>query len=681
MARWRINLQLKRASLQAFYLSPGNSYRFSAMQGEISWNGSPGKKWYSATTGRPYKMEEIRQRSSPVRFGLFEADIDAGELRRQGFKIKLQDQPLQVLLMLLERPGAVVARAELQQRLWPGDTFVDFDRGLNRAMNKLREALGDSSASPRFIETVPRRGYRFIAPIEIAEAHVSPTRPGSSQPDRRPKRLALLAAAGALAPILLLSLAWITGLMRLPGRPARTRIESLAVMPLQSLSSDSAEDYFADGMTDGLITEISRIGSLRVISRTSIIRYKGTHKPLAVIAKELGVDALVEGTIGYASGKVRITAQLIRTSDDTHLWSEGYERDLGDALKLQGEVARAIAGQVRIKLTVLEQARLLRERPVDPRAYAAYVEGSYFGSKVSGVSLTKSVALFTKAIGLDPAYADAYAGLSHAHYVIGMLGVRAPGDAYPKAKAAAEKALELDTSVAEAHNTLAEVKKGYEWDWPAAEVEFKRALELNPSYSLAHAGYAGLLSNMGRHEEAIAHAQRAQELDPISVSANTALGRILYRARRYDESITACQKALEFDSNNAGALWWMALSHQQKREFPEAIAELEKAVIFSGEGTLSRGLLGNAYAAAGDTRKAWVVLGELKEMSRERYVSPVDLAIIYTALGDRNAAFQWLEKAYQERAMRIQELPDATFDSLRSDPRFRDLMRRIGLPQ
>jgi tetratricopeptide (TPR) repeat protein len=282
---------------------------------------------------------------------------------------------------------------------------------------------------------------------------------------------------------------------------------------------------------------------------------------------------------------------------------------------------------------------------------------------------------------VDPAYADGYAGLSHSYYVMGMLGFRPPGEAYPQAKAAAEKALELDHSLAEAHNTLAEVKKGYDWDWAASEAEYQHALELNPSYSLAHAGYAGLLSNLGRHEEAIAQARRGRELDPVSVSSNTALGRILFRARRYEESILACRKALEFDPNNASAFWWMALSQEQKHEFPAAIAELEKAVILSGGGSLSRALLGNAYARAGETLKAKTVLRELNEMSRERYVSPIDLAIVYTGLGDRNAAFLWLERAYRERVMRIQELPDATFDSLRSDPRFGDLLRRIGLPQ
>jgi TolB-like protein/DNA-binding winged helix-turn-helix (wHTH) protein/Tfp pilus assembly protein PilF len=626
-------------------------------------------------------MEDIEHLIAPIRFGIFE--VHSNELRRQGFKVKLQEQPLQILVMLLERPGEVVTREELQKRLWPADTFVDFDRGLNRAVNKLRAGLGDNSESPHFIETLPRRGYRFIAPVETAGSHHSLTPIQGSQPVGASQKRRLLAAAAALGAILLLSLGLNTGGMRdrFLARSAQPRIESLAVLPLQNLSSDPAQDYFADGMTDGLITEIARISSLRVISRTSTMRYKGTHKALPMITKELGVDAVVEGTITYSGQKVRITAQLIRAGDDRHLWSEKYDRDLGDTLKLQSEVAEAIAGQIKIKLTHQEHTIFQRERHVNPRAFEAYVEGSYFGSRVSEDSLNKSVALLTQAIELDPNYAQGYAGLSHSYYVMGMLGLRPAGEAYPKAKAAAEKALDLDPTVAEAHNTLAEVQKGYDWDWAAAEAEYKRALELNPSYSLAHSGYAGVLSNMGRHEEAIAQVRRARELDPISVSSNTALGRILFRARRYDDSITACQKAVELDPNDASPLWWMALSHEQKREFPKAIVELEKAVILSGEGTLSRGLLANAYALVGETGKALSILGELKKRSRKRYVSPVDLAIVYTGLGDRKSAFLWLEKAYQEHTMRIQELPEPIFDSLRSDPWFRDLMRRLGLPQ
>jgi tetratricopeptide (TPR) repeat protein len=400
-----------------------------------------------------------------------------------------------------------------------------------------------------------------------------------------------------------------------------------------------------------------------------------------VIARELGVDAIVEGTVMHAGQKVRITAQLIQAHDDRHLWSEEFERDLTDVLTLQGEVARAIANQIRIKLTPEEQTRLARARHVNPQAYEAYLEGSYFGTKVSEDNLNKSIGLLTHAIELDPAYAEGYAGLSHSYYVVGMLGLRPSGEAYPKARAAAVKALQLDETVAEAHNTLAEVKKGYEWDWRAAEVEYRRALALNPSYAVAHSGYADYLSKMGRREESIAEARRARELDPISPSSNTGLGRILYRARRYDDSVRACQKALELDPNNASALWWMAFSHEQEHRLPEAIAELAKAVSLSGGGVLYRALLANAYAQAGERAKALSILDDLKALPEQNYVSPLDIATIFTGLGDRDSAFRWLEKAFQERTMRIQELPDPTFDSLRSDSRFRDLMRRVGLPQ
>ena len=626
-------------------------------------------------------MEEPKRLSTPIRFGIFEVDPKAGELRRQGLKVKLQEQPFQVLLMLLERPGEVVTREELQKKLWLADTFVDFDRGLNRAMNRVREALGEDADSPRFIETLPRRGYRFIAPVETAAAD-SRIRPSESPRLRAVLRWWLLASACFLTVILLLSLGLNMGGSRdrlLSGR-SRPRIESLAVLPLENLSGDPAQEYFAEGMTDELITEVAKISSLRVISRTSVMQYKGAHKPLRVMAQELGVDAVVEGTIIHSGQKVRITAQLILVRDDRHLWSEKYERDLSDVMTLQAEVAQAIAGQIQIKLAPQEHASVARARLVNPRADEAYLEGSYFRNKVTEEGLDKAIQLFTNAIELDPGYAQGYAGLSITYCLLGITGLRPSGEVYPKARAAAVKALELDETVAEAHNSLADVKKGYDWDWAGAEAEYKRALELNPSYSMAHAWYAEYLSKMGRHQEAIAEASQARQLDPIAPSSNTILGMILYRARRYDEAIEACQKALEFDPNHASALWFLAVAHEQKREFPEAIAELERAVQLTRGGTSYRALLANAYALAGERAKALGILDELKAVSKQRYVSPLDIAVIYTGLGDRDSAFQWLENSYQERVMRIQELPQPMFDSLRSDPRFQDLVRRIGLP-
>jgi TolB-like protein/Tfp pilus assembly protein PilF len=587
-------------------------------------------------------MDDVKDVPPPIRFGIFEVDSQSGELRRHGLKVRLQEQPFQALVMLLERTGEVVTREQLQKKLWPADTFVDFDRGLNRAINRLRDALGDDSNNPRFIETLPQRGYRFIVSIETQAAN-------------RSVRL----SEGA--------------------HPGSRLIESLAVLPLENLSNDSAQEYFADGVTDELITELAKITSLRVISRASIMQYKGTRRSLPLIVRELGVDAVVEGTIVRSGKTVRITAKLVHACDDRHLWSEKYERALGDVLTLQGEVAQAIADQIQVKLTSKEHASLTRVRPINPQAHEAYLKGSFFRNKWTEKGLDKSIHYLSEAIELEPAHARGYAGISLSYCALGILGVRPAREVYPKAKAAAMKALELDEGVVEAHISLADVKKGYDWDWPGAEAEYKRALNLNPSYAIAHMWYADYLSKMGRHTDAIAEAMRARELDPISVDSNAFLGFILYRARRYDEALKACQKAVELDPYHPEGHWFAALAHEQRREHHEAIVELEKAVTFSGGGAPYIALLGRAYGLAGERTKASSVLDELRTLSDRRYVSPLDFAVVYTGLDDRNSAFHWLEKTYQERTMRIQELPQPIFDSLRSDPRYHDLMRRIGL--
>jgi TolB-like protein/DNA-binding winged helix-turn-helix (wHTH) protein/Flp pilus assembly protein TadD len=636
-------------------------------------------------------MQKAEDQSPVVRFGLFEVDLRTGEIRKSGRKVNLQEQPFQVLATLLERPGELVTREELQEKLWPAET-VDFESGVNKAIRKIREALDDSAGNPRFVETLPRRGYRFIAAVQRAGIHSAPT-PSAAPPAEelivqgRPSRS--LYKSTTLTVVLLTLGVIVAGLLvfnsagwrnRLLVRSEGPRIESIAVLPLENLSGDPAQDYFAEGMTDGLITEVARIGSLRVISRTSIMQYKSARKPLPVIAKELGVDAVVEGTVLHSGQKVRITAQLIRTRDDRHLWSEKYERDLSDVLALQGEVAQAIAGQIRITLTPQEHTRLARARPVNGRAYDVYVEGSYFRNKITEDSLNKSIELFTKAIELDASYAPGYSGLAQSYCRLGIIGARPPGEVYTKARVAATKALQLDETVAEAHSALADVKKGYDWDWAGAEAEYKRALELNPSDSVAHYWYADYLSKMRRQDEAIMEATRARELDPISVGARAFVGFILYRARRYDDALVACWKAVELDPYFPWSHWIAALVYEQKHKFPEAVVELEKAMKLTGGDTFNRGLLGQAYTLAGERPKALAILGELKALSEQRYVSPLDIAIVYTGLGDRDSAFQWLEKAYQERAMRIQELPQPHFDGLRPDPRFQDLMRRIRLP-
>ena len=635
----------------------------------------------------------MQTRARLIRFGIFEVNLDSGELRRRGVKVKLQEQPLQALLMLLERPGEVTKRDELQKRLWPSDTFGDFDRGLNKAINRLREALGDDADNPRFIETLPQRGYRFIAQVEAAEA-TPVTRPpelspgtqadpplSPPAPERQPgstgirhamQRRGVLAVIGGLIAVPLLSLGY-----RLVRSTSR-RIESIAVLPLENLSGDPAQEYFSDGMTDELIGQIARIASLRVISRTSVMQYKGGRgKSLPLIARELNVDAILEGSAVQSGQKVRITARLIRAHDEQHLWSEEYERDLTDIMAVRSEVARAVAREIQIKLTPRDQTSLTRTRPVKPDAYVAFLKGNFFLYKgIPGV--LRSIDFFTQAVKLDWSYADAHAGLAQALCYKGIFGFRPSAETHLPARVAALKALELDESNASAHNVLAEVKKGYDWDLAGAVTEYRRALQLNPSHLLTRLWYAECLTRMGRHEEALTEYGRALTLDPVSPLSSNSRAMYFLRTRRYDEAIRASQQALELDPQFINALWWQGLSYAGNRNFSKAIASLAKAVSMS-EGPLFRALLGHVYGRAGERAKALGILKELTTMSMQRYVTPMDFAVIFAGLGDVDSTFQWLENAYETRATRVHELSWMYFDGVRSDPRYSDLIRRLGL--
>ena len=607
-----------------------------------------------------------------LRFGIFEVDLASGELRKQGVRIKLQEQPFQALVALIERPGEVLTREELQKRLWPGDTVVDFDRGLNKAINRLREAVGDDADHPRFIETLPQRGYRFLAHVESAAPTPAAPHP---PPDNAPGvwRRRWLTMGGALIVVVLLAAG--LRLLRSTARP----IESIAVLPLENLSGNPDQEYFSDGMTDELIGEIARIGSLRVISRTSIMQYKrGARKSLPAIARELNVDAIVEGTVSQSGRKVRITAQLIRASDDRHLWSEKYERDLADVLALQGEVARAIASQIEIKLTPQQQTSLARARRVNPEAYEAFLRGNF--SLYQGMrGLDKSIEFFTQAIKIDPSQADAYVGLAQALSYVGLFGVRPSAETYPEARVAALKALELDESNAGAHSVMAGIKEGYDWDMAGANVEYQRALQLKPGDLRTRLYYAEYLSRMGQHDPAVAESRRALALDPISPLVHNNLAMLLWRAHRYDEAIEQSEQAIKPDPHFVNALWWQGLSYAGKRDFPKSIDCLQKAISLN-DGPLFRALLGHVYGLAGDRTKAVGVLEWLTKLSKQRYVSPVDFAVVYAGLGDADSTFHWLEKAYQTRTARVHELPQPYYDSLHADPRYADLMKRVGLP-
>ena len=529
------------------------------------------------------------------------------------------------LLYCWSTPVSWSPENEFQRRVWATDTFVDFERGLNKAINRLRDALGDSAESPKFIETLPRRGYRFIARV-------------------------------------------------------LRRIDSVAVLPFENLSGDPNQEHWADGMTDELITRIARLSGLRVISRTSVMRFKDGRIALPEIARQLDVDVVIEGSVMLADRRMRITVQVLDACSDQHLWAETYERELGDVLTLQGQIAQAIAGQVRDRLAPEEQALLARIRPAKPAAYEAYLKGRFFWNKRTVADLNKGIEYFNQAVSLDPAYPLAHAGLADSYEVLGIFGLLPPSDVFPRAKAAAETALELDETLAEAHSALGHLRMLYDWDWRGAEQEFKKALELDANYSIAHLWYGNLLTVLRRFEEAIVELKTARVLDPLSFPINIFEGFVYMRARQYDRAIESCRRAIELDPNNPFGHWILARVFDVQNELGESLAESEKAASLSGHGLPFTAHLGYAYARIGDAVRAHRVISELIELSKRRYVSPYAVAVIYTGLGEKDMAFEWLERAYADRTARLSELPDPPFDDLRSDPRFQDLVRRVGLP-
>jgi len=640
-------------------------------------------------------MEETHQLRGPLRFGVFELDLRAGELRKHGLRVRLQEQPFQLLAMLLERPGEVVTREELQKKLWPEDTFVDFDHGLNKGVNKIREALGDSAESPRFVETVARRGYRFLA--EVKPDEVAPVRspelatqlhlePGSGEradiagKSAKPQHLQRLLAWKVSAFVLLLLTASLVAWKLHSWNPPPTAIRSLAVLPLESLSNDASQDYFADGMTDELISDLGQISALRVISRTSVMAYKHARKPLPQIARELNVDAVVEGTVLRSGDRVRITAQLIEASTDKHLWSQSYESELRDTLALQSKVAGAIADQIRINVNAQEQAALKTVRVVNPQAYESYLKGRYFWNKRTADGLKVALAYFNEAIDEDPKYAKAYSGLADTYAVLGdwQYAVMSTKEALPKAKAAAVKAVELDSSLSEAHTSLGYSLRAFDWDFDSAGKEFRRAIELNPSYATAHHWNAMNLGLLGRPKEALAEMRKADNLDPLSLIINSDLAEFLLLTHSYDESVEQGRKIIEMDSTFPIGHKQLGDAYLLKQKDKEAVAELQKAVRLSGGSPICMADLARAYVASGKMNEALKLLSDLKKSSNASFTNAPQIAMIYASMGDNDQAMHWLERAYEER-FNPSILLRSGFDPLRSDPRFEDLMRRIGL--
>jgi TolB-like protein/DNA-binding winged helix-turn-helix (wHTH) protein len=680
-------------------------------------SGTPEKtfSWYHlgdklrAARGSPLG---IPVRARRVRFGTFEADLDSGELRKHGLKIKLQDQPFQVLVLLLERSGDVVTREELRQKLWPAEAFVDFDVGLNAAIKRLRDALGDSAETPRFVETLPRRGYRFIAPTEEVpggpvgrKAEGTPA-PGSAEAAAwshpiesvaaasnvgQPKIergwtkitrvgywFALGTAAVLLALFLGLNLRERRG--RLLGRADARRIRSLAVLPLDNLSGDPSQEYFVDGMTDALITNLGKISALRVISRTSAMTYKNTKKPLRDIARELEVDAIVEGTVARSGDHIRITANLVQAFPERHLWAESYERELRDVFALQRVLASAIANEIQVKLTPQEQARIPSRKPIDPEAYQAYLKGRYFWNRRTGRDLQMAVKYFQRAIELEPSYALAYAGLADTYCLLSDYGALPSKEAFPMAKAAALQALQIDDTLAEAYPSLGWVRLFYDWDFRGADRDLMRAVELNPNYATAHHWYGWYLLQMGRFDQGTAELNAAHQLDPFSLAISSNLGTALYFEHRYDEAIEQYRKTLEMDPNFVKTLGHLGDAYEQKGMHAEAVAEWLKMRIISGESPQRIARLTEAFRLSGVSDYWQEELNLTKQDLRHGFVDPVAVASTYVHLGDKSAALGWLERGFKERDGSLVYLKASPeFDPLRADPRFRDLLRRIGL--
>jgi TolB-like protein/DNA-binding winged helix-turn-helix (wHTH) protein/Tfp pilus assembly protein PilF len=618
------------------------------------------------------------------RFAQFELDLRTGELYKEGKRIKLQEQPCHVLALLVEHRGDLVTREELRKTLWPNDTFVDFDHGVNLAINKLRDALGDSVEKPRFIETLTRRGYRFIAPVSTPktlrdsepQARVTSFPAGLAGPRSSTWRRVLLSALLALS--FLVVLVFFVTYRR--GRSAENNIHSLAVLPLENLSGDPNQEYFVDGMTDELTTHLAKIKSLRVISRTSAMQYKNVRKPLADIARALHVDSVVEGSVVRSGDKLRITVQLVDARTDRHIWAEDYNRDLRDVVAVQGDVARRIAEEIRITLTPEQRAELTSRHQINPEAYEAYLRGRYFWNRRTEEGMKKAIEYFEQSMDKDPNSPLAYDGLADCWLSLGWYGYLPPKETFPQAKAAAMKAMELDASLAEAHTSLAFASMNYDWDWSAAEREFQKAIELNPNYANAHHWYADYLSAVGRHQEAITESKRALELDPVSPIINAWLGWRYFFARQYDLAIEQYLKTLEMDPTFVPAHLVLGQGYEQKSMPEKAIDELQEAVSLSGGSSLYVSSLAHAYATAGRRAEAERLLRQMNERARHNYVPSFHIAIIHAGLGQRDQALVWLEKGYQERSAWMVWLKvDPRFDVLRSDPRFQDLLRRVGL--
>ena len=613
--------------------------------------------------------------SRRLQFGPFEADFHSGELRKNGQRLRLQAQPFQLLAMLLERPGELVTREEICQKLWSGDTFVDFDQSLGTAISKIREVLNDSAAEPRFVETLPRRGYRFIATVTaIAEPPqqglpLPPLEPEAEEQDhRKPLSRRVIWASASVVLLVSALVAWYAV------RPHPVR--SIAVLPLANLSPDPNQQFFADGVTDELITNLAQISSLRVISHTSAMAYAGTRKTAPQIARELGVDALVEGSVVRSGDRVRITVQLIQAASDRHLWAHTYDLQLSDILTVQGEVARAIAASISHTLTPQEEERLSQPHPVNPEVAVLYYKASNLLAKPDA---TQAGDLFKQAIRLDPNSAESWAGLADAYHTIGVFG--GDNDAFDQAKVAANRALEIDPSQAQALMVLGVTSFLYDWNPAKSETYFRQSLASRPSYAMAHALFATVLAHRGRTEEAIQEIRLAGILDPISVPVNSLAWHVYFCARRYDDALRVILATNEMAPAFGPAYGRLAMSWEQRGEYERAIEASAREQTIAGETpekvNREASQLRTALATGGPQAYWQQILDNIPPDDRHGQT----VALCYMHLGRREDALKALEASYELRDhyLIFWISARAEFDPLRSEPRFQKILHDLGL--
>jgi len=609
-----------------------------------------------------------------VRFGVFELDTKAGQLSKNGIRVRLSQQPLQVLSMLVERPGEVVYRKDLHNILWSSDVFVDFDHGLNKSIQKLRDALGDSPESPRYIETIPRTGYRFIAPVTEtknrpllqSEVRVSPeltVNPSSSR-DRKPNWRWF--ALGSCVAIVVLA-GWLALLRYKAAEP----IHSLAVLPLENLSGDPTQEYFADGMSDELITMLAKNSTLRVVSRTSVMRYKGARRPLPEIARALGVDGILEGSISRTGRQVHLTLQLIQADTDTHLWAESYDRTGNDVAALPGEAARDVA--TRLQSTVASSSRA---RAVSPEAHDAFLRGWYFLGKREA---DKSAAYFQRAIAIDPSWSQAYSGLAEAFQTEGVLGIMPQTDAVVKTEAAARRAIELDSYNGQAYSTLGITQGVFEWNWADAEENLKRGTALSPSNANAVFEYANYLVAVNRPEEAVRQMRRVLELDPQSFMMNRLFGETLYLARHYDEALTHLQQAEEMEPGKATQiLFWRSRIYEKKGMRDKAV---DSDILSLGTYDAARTKKLRSIYERDGWNAYWKARMKMMLAHENDFCAPYDIAVNYVRLGEPDLAVPRIKMAVDQKCWEVSWLmADPMMDSIRNEPRYNDLLRSMNLP-